>query len=158
MPNDMLKKLCASKYLFSASEMQLQLFYSVLDQYYHTQMPQSMSTTDLLSKLQVEYYGLPYVKNTVRYDNNTCPTLIYTFYLNSIGVAVTIFTFCQLWRKVLFIFGIQGVGSTHVARVSKQQSSEQSSGRTFAHRVFAIWRWEVCKKIGLRLPENASHT
>lgn len=71
MPNDMLKKLCSSKYLFSASEMQLQLFYSVLDQYYHTQVPQPMSTTDLLSKLQVEYYGLPYVKNTVRCNNNT---------------------------------------------------------------------------------------
>uniref|UniRef100_A0A2H8TY01 Mitochondrial intermediate peptidase n=2 Tax=Melanaphis sacchari TaxID=742174 RepID=A0A2H8TY01_9HEMI len=64
MPDDMLKKLCTSKYLFAASEMQLQLFYSVLDQYYHTQAPQSLSTTDSLAKLQVEYYGLPYVKNT----------------------------------------------------------------------------------------------
>lgn len=69
MPDDMLKKLCASKYLFSASEMQLQLFYSVLDQYYHTQAPQPLNTTDLLAKLQVEYYGLPYVKDTVRYDD-----------------------------------------------------------------------------------------
>lgn len=66
MPEDMLKKLYASKYLFAASEMQLQLFYSVLDQYYHTQAPQSLSTTDMLAKLQVEYYGLPYVKDTVR--------------------------------------------------------------------------------------------
>lgn len=62
-------KLCASKYLFAASEMQLQLFYSVLDQYYHTQVPQALSTTDLLAELQVEYYGLPYVKNTVRYSD-----------------------------------------------------------------------------------------
>lgn len=67
MPDDMLKKLCASKYLFAASEMQLQLFYSVLDQYYHTQAPRPSNTTDLLAKLQVEYYGLPYVKDTVRY-------------------------------------------------------------------------------------------
>lgn len=67
MPEDMLKKLCASKYLFASSEMQLQLFYSVLDQYYHTHAPQPQSTTDLLAKLQVEYYGLPYVKNTVIY-------------------------------------------------------------------------------------------
>ncbi|KAE9540018.1 hypothetical protein AGLY_005270 [Aphis glycines] len=64
MPEDMLKKLYASKYLFAASEMQLQLFYSVLDQYYHTQAPQSLSTTNMLAKLQVEYYGLPYVKDT----------------------------------------------------------------------------------------------
>lgn len=69
MPEDMLNKLCASKYLFAASEMQLQLFYSVLDQYYHTQPPQPLSTTDLLVKLQLEYYGLPYVKNTVRLTN-----------------------------------------------------------------------------------------
>lgn len=67
MPEDMLKKLYASKYLFAASEMQLQLFYSVLDQYYHTQAPQSLNTTDMLAKLQVEYYGLPYVKDTVRH-------------------------------------------------------------------------------------------
>jgi len=66
MPEDMLKKLCTSKYLFSASEMQLQLFYSVLDQYYHMQPPEPLSTTDMLAKLQVEYYGLPYVENTVR--------------------------------------------------------------------------------------------
>lgn len=65
MPDDMLKKLCTSKYLFAASEMQLQLFYSVLDQYYHTQAPQPLSTTSMLSKLQVEYYGLPYTENTV---------------------------------------------------------------------------------------------
>lgn len=69
MPKDMLKKLCASKYLFAASEMQLQLFYSVLDQHYHTETPQPSSTTDLLAKLQVEYYGLPYIKNTVMYIN-----------------------------------------------------------------------------------------
>lgn len=69
MPEDMLKKLCASKYLFAASEMQLQLFYSVLDQYYHTQAPQPLNTTNLLAKLQVEYYGLSYVKDTVRYVN-----------------------------------------------------------------------------------------
>lgn len=69
MPEDMLKNLCTSKYLFAASEMQLQLFYSVLDQYYHTQTPRPSSSTDLLAKLQVEYYGLPYVQNTVRRVN-----------------------------------------------------------------------------------------
>ncbi|VVC37986.1 Hypothetical protein CINCED_3A021172 [Cinara cedri] len=52
IPEDMLKKLCSSKCLFAASEMQLQLFYSVLDQYYHTRPLQTLSTTDLLGKLQ----------------------------------------------------------------------------------------------------------
>lgn len=83
MPEDMLKKLCASKYLFAASEMQLQLFYSVLDQYYHTHAPQPLSTTDLLAKLQVEYYGLPYVKNTVIYINFLKITISSKILLNS---------------------------------------------------------------------------
>ncbi|XP_050440696.1 mitochondrial intermediate peptidase isoform X3 [Adelges cooleyi] len=64
MPDEMLNRLCTSKYLFAASEMQLQLFYSVLDQQYHTNAPQPKSTTNMLAKLQVEYYGLPYVENT----------------------------------------------------------------------------------------------
>jgi len=70
----MLKKLCTSKYLFAASEMQLQLFYSVLDQYYHTQAPQPFSTTDTFARLQVEYHGLPFDKTTVSHDNYTYNT------------------------------------------------------------------------------------
>ncbi|XP_059050987.1 mitochondrial intermediate peptidase [Achroia grisella] len=65
MPEDMLHRLCASKYLFGASEMQLQVFYSALDQHYHG--PNAASgghTTDVLKEVQKQYYGLPYVENT----------------------------------------------------------------------------------------------
>lgn len=62
---DMLQRLCASKKLFSASETQLQVFYSVLDQVYHSRpVSHNRSTTETLIDVQSEYYGLPYVENT----------------------------------------------------------------------------------------------
>ncbi|XP_067008945.1 mitochondrial intermediate peptidase isoform X2 [Anabrus simplex] len=64
MPEDMLMRLCASKYLFAASEMQVQVFYSALDQVYHGEHPLQGSTTDVLMGLQKKYYGIPCVSNT----------------------------------------------------------------------------------------------
>ncbi|KAH8372959.1 hypothetical protein KR009_008978 [Drosophila setifemur] len=62
---DMLQRLCASKHMFAASETQLQVFYSALDQEYHGAGPrQDSSTTDTLRSVQSRYYGLPYVENT----------------------------------------------------------------------------------------------
>lgn len=67
MPEEMMHRLCISKHLFSASETQLQVFYSALDQAYHTNPSQhsGQSTTDILRDVQKEFYGLPYVENTV---------------------------------------------------------------------------------------------
>lgn len=72
MPADMMQRLCTSKNLFGASEMQLQVFYSALDQAFHagdatTKMGSSSSTTDVLQRVQRDYYSLPYVSNTVIY-------------------------------------------------------------------------------------------
>ncbi|XP_039758987.1 mitochondrial intermediate peptidase [Pararge aegeria] len=65
MPEDMLQRLCASKHLFGASEMQLQVFYSALDQQYHgCEAAQCGDTTHALRQVQKQYYGLPYVDNT----------------------------------------------------------------------------------------------
>ncbi|KAF5272056.1 hypothetical protein FQR65_LT05038 [Abscondita terminalis] len=64
MPDEMITRLCASKNLFIASEMQMQLFYSALDQIYHGDHPLSGSTTDVLAEVQEKYYGVPYVENT----------------------------------------------------------------------------------------------
>lgn len=113
MPEEMLNRLCVSKCLFAASEMQLQLFYSVLDQQYHSKIPQPRTTTKMLAELQAEYYGLPYVENTASYlpiflsSTSSC----YTFYFNIInfsGVAITFFSYCWLWGKILFLFSIKG--------------------------------------------------
>lgn len=65
MPEDMLNRLCASKHLFSASEMQVQVFYSALDQIYHSKFPLEGTTTEVLAQMQKKYYGIPYVPNTV---------------------------------------------------------------------------------------------
>lgn len=62
----MLARLCASKNVFAASEMQLQVFYSALDQMYHgEQVLKGKDTTDMLKNVQEQHYGLPYVDNTV---------------------------------------------------------------------------------------------
>lgn len=63
MPENLLHKLCASKNIFCASELQNQVFYSMLDQMYHSGKL-TKSTSDILADVQKEYYGLPYVKNT----------------------------------------------------------------------------------------------
>ncbi|KAL4716868.1 hypothetical protein ACJJTC_012679 [Scirpophaga incertulas] len=63
MPEQMLHRLCASKHLFGASEMQLQVFYSALDQRYHGPHVPDCTTT-VLREVQRQYYGLPYVENT----------------------------------------------------------------------------------------------
>lgn len=64
MPENLLHKLCASKNIFCASELQNQVFYSMLDQVYHDGKL-TKSTTEVLADVQDGYYGLPYVKNTV---------------------------------------------------------------------------------------------
>ncbi|XP_037728638.1 mitochondrial intermediate peptidase [Drosophila subpulchrella] len=62
---DMLMRLCASKHHFAASETQLQVFYSALDQEYHgIGARQGGSSTETLRSVQSRYYGLPYVENT----------------------------------------------------------------------------------------------
>ena len=47
-------------------ELQLQVFYSILDQVYHGQHPLGGSTIEILEKVQNTYYSLPYVSGTVR--------------------------------------------------------------------------------------------
>lgn len=64
IPDHMLKRLCASKNVFMASEMEIQVFYSVLDQMYHAKHPLDGTTTSVLEKVQNNYYSLPYVSHT----------------------------------------------------------------------------------------------
>jgi mitochondrial intermediate peptidase len=51
----MLERLCASKHVFSASETQLQVFYSALDQVYHGDPSNNRgNTTETLKMVQVK--------------------------------------------------------------------------------------------------------
>lgn len=67
MPMSLMKRLCISKRLFAASETQLQIFYSALDQVYHGEpiTNDSVTTTDILKQVQQKYYSIPYVEHTV---------------------------------------------------------------------------------------------
>ena len=65
IPQHLVEKLYASKSVFPASEMQNQVFYSMLDQVYHSG-ELKCDSTKILADIQKEYYGLPYVEDTVR--------------------------------------------------------------------------------------------
>uniref|UniRef100_A0A0A9WMI4 Mitochondrial intermediate peptidase n=2 Tax=Lygus hesperus TaxID=30085 RepID=A0A0A9WMI4_LYGHE len=93
MPEKMLQQYCSSKHNFSASEMQLQVFYSLLDQKYHGQHPLTGSTTEILARLQGKYYGIPYVENTawqLRFSHLVGYGAKYYSYLMSRSVASSI--------------------------------------------------------------------
>ncbi|XP_059613496.1 mitochondrial intermediate peptidase [Phlebotomus argentipes] len=98
MPEEMLNRLCASKFLFTASETQLQVFYSALDQAYHgAPAGQGASTTDTLCDLQGRYYGLPYVPATawqLRFSHLIGYGAKYYSYLVSRAVASSIWHSC----------------------------------------------------------------
>jgi mitochondrial intermediate peptidase len=67
LPIARLEALCAAKHTFAAAEMQQQVFYSALDQklHMHPLTGTIRTTTDILQEVQQQYYGLPFVSNTV---------------------------------------------------------------------------------------------
>ena len=69
LPMERLEALCAAKHTFAAADMQQQVFYSALDQKLHAHdfTDESVRTTDILQQVQQQYYGLPFVPNTVRF-------------------------------------------------------------------------------------------
>lgn len=64
IPDNILYKLCASKNIFSASELQMQIFYSMLDNVYHLNCLNENTSTNILKNIQLNYYGIPYIENT----------------------------------------------------------------------------------------------
>ncbi|KAB1267414.1 Mitochondrial intermediate peptidase [Camelus dromedarius] len=72
LPRSMVSRLCESKKLCAAADLQLQVFYAALDQVYHGQHPLRRSTTDILRDTQEKFYGLPYVPNTVSLAFRPC--------------------------------------------------------------------------------------
>lgn len=67
LPAARLESLCAAKHTFAAAEMQQQVFYSALDQklHMHPRTESTSTTTEVLAETQHEYFGLPFVPNTV---------------------------------------------------------------------------------------------
>jgi intermediate peptidase len=68
MPEELMTRWIKSKKVFTASETQLQVFYAALDQAYHSsdvfQGEHKCSTTEILARIQSQYYSIPYVENT----------------------------------------------------------------------------------------------
>ncbi|ELU11712.1 hypothetical protein CAPTEDRAFT_198580 [Capitella teleta] len=96
LPDHMIESLCAAKKMFGPCEMQLQVFYSILDQVYHGEHPLGGSTTEILERVQNEHYSLPYVSGTawhLRFGHFIGYGAKYYSYLMSRAVAA------RIWRQ-----------------------------------------------------------
>lgn len=97
LPEDKIHNLCLTKKMFAASEMQLQVFYSVMDQQFHGVHPLGKSTIDMLPDIQSKYYSLPYVPGTawhLRFGHFVGYGAKYYAYLMSRAVAARIWHQC----------------------------------------------------------------
>ncbi|KAM4796473.1 mitochondrial intermediate peptidase [Rhinophrynus dorsalis] len=93
----MVSRLCESKKVGAASDMQLQVFYAMLDQIYHGKHPLKGSTIDILKETQEEFYGLPYVPQTawhLRFTHLAGYGAKYYSYLMSRAVASMVWKQC----------------------------------------------------------------
>ncbi|KAM9852940.1 mitochondrial intermediate peptidase-like [Aulostomus maculatus] len=96
LPESMVARLCESKKVCGAADIQLQIFYAVLDQIYHGK-PQNRSTTDILKDMQQKFYGLPYTPNTawqLRFSHLIGYGAKYYSYLMSRAVASMVWKQC----------------------------------------------------------------
>ncbi|NWR71449.1 MIPEP peptidase, partial [Centropus unirufus] len=97
LPKHMVSRLCESKKVCAAADMQLQVFYAALDQIYHGKHPLKMSTTEILKETQEKVYGLPYVPNTawqLRFSHLVGYGAKYYSYLMSRAVASMVWKQC----------------------------------------------------------------
>uniref|UniRef100_A0A6I8P1N3 Mitochondrial intermediate peptidase n=1 Tax=Ornithorhynchus anatinus TaxID=9258 RepID=A0A6I8P1N3_ORNAN len=97
LPKSMVSRLCESKKVCAAADMQLQVFYAALDQIYHGKHPLKRSTTDILKETQEKCYGLPYVPNTawqLRFSHLVGYGAKYYSYLMSRAVASMVWKRC----------------------------------------------------------------
>lgn len=62
LPEEMIDKLCQSRNMFGAIEMQRQVLYSLVDQVYHGQHPLKKSTTDIMADLQKQYTVIAHIE------------------------------------------------------------------------------------------------
>ena len=93
LSEDKIMRLCAAKRMFGASEMQLQVFYSLLDQTFHSAHPLSDTTIGMLETTQNKHYNLPYVPGTawhLRFGHFVGYGAKYYSYLMSRAVAASI--------------------------------------------------------------------
>ncbi|KAK2156086.1 hypothetical protein LSH36_222g03005 [Paralvinella palmiformis] len=91
-----IRNLCSAKQMFGASETQLQVFYSLVDQVFHGPHPLPDTTTNLVRDLQNKYYNIPHEHGTawhLRFGHFVGYGAKYYSYLMSRAVAASI------WHK-----------------------------------------------------------
>merc|ERR1712142_1068546 len=96
LPEHIIQKLCATKKIFAGSELQAQLFYSAVDQLYHSKLPLPGSTSFCLESIQSQYHTLPYVPGTayhLRFSHLVGYGARYYSYLMARSVASAIWQF-----------------------------------------------------------------
>nr|XP_039262871.1 mitochondrial intermediate peptidase-like [Styela clava] len=97
LPPDMIKKLCEADHVCAASDMQLQVFYSMLDQVYHGVHPLPSSLGVTYAELHKQHYSLPHVAKTswyLRFSHLASYGAKYYSYLMSRAVASRLWTKC----------------------------------------------------------------
>lgn len=99
IPEDLLQSWIKSKKVLIASETQLQVFYSALDQAYHSasisELGKTTTTTEILARTQSKYYSIPYVEDTawqLRFSHLVGYGAKYYSYLVSRAIATAIWT------------------------------------------------------------------
>lgn len=160
MPMSLMKRLCISKRLFSASETQLQIFYSALDQVYHgdPKISDSVTTTDILKQVQQKYYSIPYVEHTVSEFIRWKLKSTNSTFIAIAGMATQILTFGRLRRQILFVFGVKGHIIVHLAHILWGRSVQSCTRRTFPQRMFEL-RWQCAEwHISWEFPATENHT
>ena len=64
LPEKTVQTLCATKKIFASTELQAQLFYSAVDQAYHSRLPLAGDTVAALQEVQATHHTLPYPQGT----------------------------------------------------------------------------------------------
>jgi len=91
-----LEKYCAARKIFAGVDLQMQTFYSIMDQVYHGKHPLKGSTTDVLQEQHEKHHNLPYNKGIawqLRFSHLTGYGARYYSYLMARSVATSI------WQK-----------------------------------------------------------
>lgn len=141
IPKELLDSWLHSKRVFMASDLQLQVFYSALDQSYHSSDPLrgKKNTTEVLAEIQNSYYGLPTVANTawqLRFGHLVGYGAKYYSYLVSKAVAASI------WKKLFQ----NDPFSSSAGHLYKQEVLRHGGGKPPKKIVESVLQEDICAK------------
>ena len=110
LPMATCRKFCASKKVFSGVDIQTQLFYSLVDQRFHTEHPLKTNTTEILREAHLANHNLPYPDGTAwqhRFSHFVGYGARYYSYLMARSVASSIWQKYFQVRKIIDLWHVQ---------------------------------------------------